>query len=53
MVIRYDDEPEEVFFIEAVGGDGIGIEKFSSIKEFLGRGYRRIAMRHLEWHRPE
>ena len=53
MVIRFDDEPDDVFFIEAVGGDGIGLERFSSIKEILGRGYRRIALRHLEWHRPE
>ena len=53
MVIRYDDEPDDVFFIEAIGGEGVGIDRFSRIKEILGRGYRRIAMRHLEWDRPE
>ena len=52
MVIRYSDEPDEVFFIEACG-DGIGIVRFSNIQHELGKFYRKIAIRHLEWYRSD
>ena len=53
MVIRYSDEPNEVFFIEAVGVYGIMIKQFSGMKDELGRFYRKIALRHLEFHRSD
>ena len=53
MVIRYSDEPDEVYFIEAVGVHGIMIKQFSGMKDEIGRFYKTMALRHLEFKRTD
>ena len=50
MVLRFETEPDEVYFIDAVGNRGVGLNKWSFIKKHYGKGkfYSNIVFRHIE-----
>ena len=52
MVLRYDCEPGEVYFIEATGDIGVAYKKWSLMNDELGKFYKKIVLRRLTWHRP-
>ena len=52
MVIKFGTEPNDVFMIEATGNYGVGIRSFSRIMHHVGGFYSKVALRHLEWERP-
>ena len=53
MVIKYQDEPTEVYFIEAIGTYGIVFKRFSGMTEELGKFYKKVVLRHLNWKRTD
>ena len=53
LVLKFDSEPNEVYLIEATANLGVQLKKWSQIKHNLGSFYEKIALRHLEWERPD
>ena len=53
MVIKFGSEPNDVFIIEATGNNGVCIRSFSRIMHHVGGFYTKVALRHLEWERPD
>ena len=53
MVLKFGTEPENAFFIEATSNHGVSIKRFSGIKHAMGNFYSKIAIRHLDWERPD
>ena len=39
--------------MEATGNIGVGLKRFSGMKQALGSFYKKIVIRHLEWERPD
>ena len=53
MVLKFGSEPDDVFFIEATGNQGVSLKRFSGMKFTIGSFYSKIVLRHLEWEMPE
>ena len=53
MVLKFGSEPNEVFFIEATSNLGVQLKRWSGMKQALGTFYQKIALRHLDWERPD
>ena len=53
MVLKFGTEPDDVFFIEATGNQGVSIKRYSGMKHTIGSFYKKIVLRHLEWDRPD
>ena len=53
MVIKYEHDPDDVWFVEAVG-NGVIWRKWSTVRKYLGIDYTKIAIRRLNIERtPE
>mmetsp|Transcript_9874 Transcript_9874/g.13463 ORF Transcript_9874/g.13463 Transcript_9874/m.13463 type:complete len:193 (+) Transcript_9874:274-852(+) len=52
MVLKFGQEPDDIFFIEATSNHGVSIKRYSSMKHTIGNFYQKIVLRHLEWSRP-
>ena len=48
MVIKYEDEPDDVWFIESVQDDGVSCRNWCTIKEDIGNYYSKIVRRKLK-----
>ena len=53
MVLKFGSEPNEVFFIEATSNHGVSLKRWSGMRHALGSFYQKIALRHLDWERPD
>jgi hypothetical protein len=53
MVLKFGSEPDEIFFIEATGNQGVSLKRFSGMKYTIGTFYKKIVLRHLDWDRPD
>ena len=53
MVIKFDQEPDDVFFIEATSNRGVIIKSYRGMKWAIGNFYDKVVLRHLEWQRNE
>ena len=53
MVIKFGSEPNDVFIIEATSNMGVSIRNFGRIMHHIGGFYAKVALRHLEWERPD
>lgn len=53
MVLKFGTEPDDIFFIEATGNQGVSIKRYSGMKHTIGSFYKKIVLRHLEWERPD
>ena len=53
MVLKFGSEPDDIFFVEATGNQGVTLKRFSAMKHTIGSFYRKIAIRHLDWERPD
>ena len=47
MVIKFDQEPDDVFFIEATSNRGVVIKSYRGIKWAIGNFYDKVVLRHL------
>ena len=48
MCLRYDDEPDDVFLVEATS-DGVAVKAWSDISYAVGEFYQKVAYRRLKW----
>ena len=53
MVLKFDSEPDDVFFIEASSNEGVVIKSYRGIKYAIGNFYEKIVVSHLDWERNE
>ena len=53
MVLKFGSEPENIFFIEATGNQGVTLKRFADMKHAIGSFYRKIAIRHLDFERSD
>ena len=54
MIIKYPNvEEKEIYLIEAVGGPGVRINKWSALRKNVGQDkfYEKIAIRHVNFDR--
>ena len=52
MILRSEDDPNEVFLIRIKDEGTINIKKWSRIKSELGSFYEKLVYRKLNWQRP-
>lgn len=53
MVLKFEEHPNEVFFLEATSTNGVSLRRWSHIKEYLGNFYMRVVLRHIDWERSD
>ena len=56
MVLKFKNEKDEVFLVEAVGGDiGVRLNKWSELREFVGdeKFYEKVIHRHINFDRSD
>ena len=53
MVLKFSSEPNDVFFMEATGNQGVTLKRYSAMKHCIGGFYKKIVLRHLDWERPD
>ena len=53
MILKFESEPGEIFFIEATSNHGVSLKRWSTIRQYLGNFYKKIVFRHLEFERPD
>jgi hypothetical protein len=55
MVLKFERDPTEIFFIEAVGNLGVVLNKWSFLRKHVGRDkfYKRIVFRHIDFLRND
>ena len=55
MILRFESDDDDVFFVEASGNYGVAINKWSVIRQHIGQSkfYERLVYRHVEFDRDE
>lgn len=53
VILKFEEHPNEVFFLEATSNNGVSLRRWSSIKPHLGTFYLRVVIRHIDWERTE
>lgn len=55
MVLKFETEPDEIFLVEAVGGLGVTLNRWSFLRDSIGYGkfYKRMIFRHVNFDRGE
>lgn len=58
MILKFDSSDDEtykqdIFYIEATGGQGVKIRKWQNIKENISTFYERVVLRHLNFERSD
>lgn len=53
MVLKFEEQPNEVFFLEATSNNGVSLRRWSAIKEYLGNFYMKVVLRHIDWDRSD
>ena len=53
MVLKYEGAPDEVYYLEANGGDNVSFSTYSNIKSLIGNRIQKFAIRHIEMERTD
>ena len=57
LILRFDSDDEskrdEVYILEATGNNGVSVQRWSNIRQFYGKFYSRIVLRHIETERTD
>lgn len=53
VILKFEEHPNEVFFLEATSNNGVSLRRWSSLKPHLGTFYLRVVIRHIDWERTE
>jgi hypothetical protein len=53
MVLKFETDPDEVYFVEATSNRGVSISRWSMIRKFVGDFYEQVILRHLEAERSD
>ena len=53
MILKFDTDPDEVYMVEATGQMGVALNKWTYLKEHIGRKkfYRKCIFRHVDFNR--
>ena len=53
MILKFDGEPNEVYFVEATGNMGVALNKWEYLRDHIGNGkfYSTVAFRHVNFKR--
>lgn len=55
MVLKFDTDADEVYLVEATGGLGVALNKWSFLREHIGAKefYRKCVFRHVDFDRSD
>lgn len=55
MILKFDSDENEVYFVEATGNHGVAFNKWSNIKNHIGinKFYERVIFRHVDFERND
>jgi len=55
MVLKFENDANEVFYIEAVGKIGVAINRWSLLRKHIGKNkfYKRCVFRHIDCDRSD
>lgn len=48
MILKFETDPDEVYFVESTSNRGVSISRWSMIRKFVGDFYEQVVLRHLE-----
>ena len=50
MILKFDSDPDEIYFVEAVGILGVVLNRWSFLRTHVGKGkfYKRVVFRHID-----
>ena len=51
MVLKFDNEPDEIFIYDATADLDIAIRRWSRCRSSIGEGISKVAVRHLKFER--
>ena len=52
MILKFESDPDDVYFVEAVCS-GVSLNKWSSVRDHIGLGkfYKMVVFRHIDFNR--
>lgn len=53
MVLKFETDPDEVYFVESTANRGVSISRWSTVRRYLGDFYEQVVLRRLEIPRTE
>lgn len=55
MVLKFSNEPNEIFMVEATGNMGVSLNRWDILREHIGKGkfYEKIIHRHITFDRGD
>lgn len=48
MVLKFETDPDEVYFVESTANRGVSISRWSTVRRYLGDFYEQVVLRRLE-----
>jgi hypothetical protein len=48
MVLKFETDPDEVYFVESTSNRGVSISRWSTVRKYLGDFYEQVVLRHLD-----
>lgn len=55
MILRFQSNEDEIYFVEASGNYGVALNKWTCIRNHIGKGkfYERVVFRHVNFQRDD
>ena len=55
MVLKFEQDPNEVYLVEATGGNGVALNRWDLLKDHVGPGkfYKKMILRHVNFDRGD
>jgi hypothetical protein len=55
MVLKFQNDPNEVFMVEATGNMGVSLNRWDFLREHVGKGkfYEKLIIRHINFDRGD
>ena len=53
MILKFNSDMEEIYFIESTGTNGVSLNKWSNLRQIVGpnKFYRKVIFRHVNFPR--
>jgi len=56
LILKFESDPGEIYLVEATGGMGVALNKWSSLRKHIGvrkKFYRKCIFRHIQFERDD
>mmetsp|Transcript_17538 Transcript_17538/g.29584 ORF Transcript_17538/g.29584 Transcript_17538/m.29584 type:complete len:240 (+) Transcript_17538:294-1013(+) len=55
MVLKFENDPDEVYLVEATGNMGVSLNRWLFLRDHIGKGkfYRKVVFRHINFDRGD